>query len=275
MTEGSEENRWGGGVSGDLSLPGPWCPAHSEVSGWHCRSSAAGAAERRLWADRPPLCRRSLTETRQEGKRGMKGRKERKHKEHKQKDVRVHVRTHLQSICKTLNRGWPTAFVGRESSFRFSSHSWSCFFTLFMSDSYVVKHRKQIGWFTFTSLWCLCTEEIPRGAHGLQYSQSRRVHRPKVAMVSGWHSETSSVMNNRHTINGLNLQIMITDVPQHPYRVSSLPFSYCHYWLTWPKLCGHPYMTIPLCTKLHVEMGKGLFHVATNMEEVTEQQSKT
>lgn len=69
----------GGVVMGDLSLPGPWCPAHSAVSGWHCRSSAAGAAERRLWADRPPLCRRSLTEARwkERGKRGMKeGRKE-------------------------------------------------------------------------------------------------------------------------------------------------------------------------------------------------------
>lgn len=41
-----------------------------------------------------------------------------------------------------INIVWPTAFAGRESSFRFSSHSWSCFFTLFMSDSCEVNHQK-------------------------------------------------------------------------------------------------------------------------------------
>lgn len=61
--------------AGDLSLPGPWCPAHSGVSGWRCQSSAAAVAERRLWADRPPPCRRSLTEAVQRGER-REGRKE-------------------------------------------------------------------------------------------------------------------------------------------------------------------------------------------------------
>ena len=136
---------WAGkrSVSDDHPLPGPWCPAHSGVSGWHCQSSAAGAAGHRLWADRPPLCRRSLTGTRQKRKKAMKERKERKYKEDKQTVARAHVCTRLQSICNTLNRGWPTAFVGRESSFRFSSHSWSCFFTLFMSDSCEVQRRKR------------------------------------------------------------------------------------------------------------------------------------
>lgn len=112
--------------AGDLSLPGPWCPAHSGVSGWRCQSSAAAVAERRLWADRPPPCRRSLTEA---VRRGWKeGRKE-------------GMRSPTE---KWLSRGWPTALVGRESSFRFSSHSWSCFFTLFMSDSCGVKHFRLV-----------------------------------------------------------------------------------------------------------------------------------
>lgn len=132
------------GVS-DLYVPGPWCPARSEVSGWHCRSSAAGAAERRLWADRPPLCRRSLTETRQTGKTGDE-RKEGKKAQRTQTDWRTCacVCTCLLSVSNTLNRGWPTAFVGRESSFRFSSHSWSCFFTLFISDSCEVRRRQNV-----------------------------------------------------------------------------------------------------------------------------------
>lgn len=72
-------------------------------------------------------------------------------------------------------------------------------------------------------------EEILNSAHGLQYSQSRRVRRPRVAMAWDWHSETSSVMNNRCTINKLNL--IINEVPQHPYSFSSLTFSYCYYRL--------------------------------------------
>lgn len=100
----------------DVYTPGPWCPVHSEVSGWRCQSSAAGAAERRLWAGRRPPCRKSLTETR----RGMK----------------IEERTHTWGqTCTCRDPNGPTALVGSESSFRFSSHSWSCFFTLFMRDS--------------------------------------------------------------------------------------------------------------------------------------------
>lgn len=51
-------------------LPDPLCPTRSEASEWHCRFSAAAAGASRLWADRPPLCRRSLIGTRQDGGRG-------------------------------------------------------------------------------------------------------------------------------------------------------------------------------------------------------------
>lgn len=111
VAPGTEEKGWGG-VSGDLSLPGPWCPAHSEVSGWHCQSSAAGAAEHRLWADRPPLCRRSLTETRQKGKTGMKGRKERKHKEHTNKGTYVCM---CVCVCDPSVIHWIEADLRRSS----------------------------------------------------------------------------------------------------------------------------------------------------------------
>lgn len=136
----------------DLSLPGPLCPAHSEVSGWRCQSSAAGAAEHRLWADKPPLCRRSLTETTQktEKKEWRKG-----------KRVCVSVYMSVWSIYKEQNRDRPTAFEGRESSFRFSSHSWSCFFTLFIRDSCEVTHTNHRKCCLYSlHMWRLCVEEM-------------------------------------------------------------------------------------------------------------------
>lgn len=63
-------------------------------------------------------------------------------------------RAHVQSICHQHNG--PTALVGSESSFRFSSHSWSCFFTLFMRDSCSTKHKRFLPE-TFTQTGTLCT----------------------------------------------------------------------------------------------------------------------
>ena len=48
-----------------------------------------------------------------------------------------------------------------------------------------------------------------QGVHtGLIHSQSHRVHRPRAATASDWHSETSSVMNNSRTISQVNDQIL-------------------------------------------------------------------
>lgn len=94
------------------------------------------------------------------------------------------------------------AFLGRESSFRFSSHSWSCFFTLFMSDSCEMSRSKQRR----HSLHSLVLDVYRwrKTVQKLQYAQSHRVRRPRVATVSDWHNETSSVKTNRITAGKLD-----------------------------------------------------------------------
>lgn len=106
IPEDIEKLAWAGCVV-SFYLPDPWCPAHSEVSEWHYQSSAAGAAVRHLWADRPPLCRRSLTETREKVKRAAwkEGRKE-SMRNTKQRLKRVHAFACmcLWSICKKMEQ---------------------------------------------------------------------------------------------------------------------------------------------------------------------------
>lgn len=241
-------------VSGGLSLPGPWCPVHSEVSGWHCRSSAAGAAERHLWADRLPLCRRSLTETRQKGKTGMKGRRERKHKEHKRRDVRAHVCMRLLSICNTMNRGWPTAFVGRDSSFRFSSHSWSCFFTLFISDSCEVRHRKQrkCGLYSL-----LCDVYLRRKFQIVRTGWG--THRVVESVDPGWPWRQTGTVK---LPLWWTTEAPLTFIQWLPKCIVSLPFPYCYYGHAhhgqkyMDTQTSYSYMTMTPGTNLYVEIPK-------------------
>lgn len=129
----------------------------------------------------------------------------REQSEHKQ-EPDTHGRA--WSMSSKPESGWPMAFVGSESSFRFSSHSWSCFFTLFMSDSCEVEPREQRC--TFSSVKCSLENNGPCCISGLQHSQSRRESRPREAMESGWHSETSSVNRNESTRSSVfNLTLLV------------------------------------------------------------------
>lgn len=92
--------------------PCPWCPTHSAVSGWHCQSSVAAVVGHHLLVDMRPPCMRNL-----QGERHF---------------LTIWLCVWAWNCLCARSKCVPVGFVGRDSSLRFSSHSWSCFFTLLM-----------------------------------------------------------------------------------------------------------------------------------------------